>query len=45
MILPNLLGYDMRKITSVSMGEQLDGSVQRMVESGRYGSVSEVMTL
>ncbi|CDG16169.1 type II toxin-antitoxin system ParD family antitoxin [Xenorhabdus doucetiae] len=33
----------MRKITSVSMSEQLDGFVQRMVESGRYGSISEVM--
>lgn len=33
----------MRKITSISMGEQLDGFVQRMVESGRYGNVSEVM--
>ncbi|AYA41604.1 type II toxin-antitoxin system ParD family antitoxin [Xenorhabdus nematophila] len=33
----------MRKITSFSMGEQLDGFVQRMIESGRYGSTSEVM--
>ncbi|MGJ3447782.1 type II toxin-antitoxin system ParD family antitoxin [Enterobacter sp. PTB] len=33
----------MRKITSISMGEQLDGFVQRMVESGRYGNASEVM--
>ncbi|MBD2814548.1 type II toxin-antitoxin system ParD family antitoxin [Xenorhabdus sp. Flor] len=33
----------MRKITSVSMGKQLDGFVQRMIESGRYGSASEVM--
>ncbi|MBC8951071.1 MULTISPECIES: type II toxin-antitoxin system ParD family antitoxin [Xenorhabdus] len=33
----------MRKITSISMGKQLDGFVQRMIESGRYGSASEVM--
>lgn len=33
----------MRKITTISMGEQLDGFVQRMVESGRYGTASEVM--
>lgn len=33
----------MRKITTVSMGEQLDGFVQRMIESGRYGNASEVM--
>ncbi|MNE27775.1 Antitoxin ParD1 [compost metagenome] len=33
----------MRKITSISMGEQLDGFVQRMVESGRYGNASEVI--
>ncbi|WFQ81626.1 type II toxin-antitoxin system ParD family antitoxin (plasmid) [Xenorhabdus sp. SF857] len=33
----------MRKITSVSMGKQLDSFVQRMIESGRYGSASEVM--
>ncbi len=25
------------------MGKQLDGFVQRMIESGRYGSASEVM--
>ncbi|CDL86835.1 conserved hypothetical protein [Xenorhabdus cabanillasii JM26] len=33
----------MRKIASVSMGKQLDGFVQRMIESGRYGSASEVI--
>ncbi|MEQ1975110.1 type II toxin-antitoxin system ParD family antitoxin [Xenorhabdus sp. SGI240] len=33
----------MRKITSVSMGKQLDSFAQRMIESGRYGSASEVM--
>lgn len=33
----------MRKITTVSMGEQLDGFVQRMIESGRYGNASEVI--
>ncbi|WP_340611434.1 type II toxin-antitoxin system ParD family antitoxin (plasmid) [Xenorhabdus stockiae] len=33
----------MRKITTISMGDQLDGFVQRMIESGRYGNASEVM--
>ncbi|OWO83318.1 antitoxin [Photorhabdus luminescens] len=33
----------MRKITTVSMGEQLDRFVQRMIESGRYGNASEVI--
>lgn len=33
----------MRKITTISMGKQLDGFVQRMIESGRYGNASEVV--
>lgn len=33
----------MRKITSVSVGEQLDSFIARMVNTGRYGSASEVM--
>ena len=33
----------MRKITSVSVGEQLDSFITRMVKSGRYGAASEVM--
>lgn len=36
-------GVHYEKITSISMGKQLDGFVQRMIESGRYGSASEVM--
>lgn len=33
----------MRRTTSVTIGESLDGFVDRMVKSGRYGSTSEVM--
>lgn len=33
----------MGKITTVSIGEQLDGFISRMIKTGRYGSVSEVM--
>ncbi|MCW7549432.1 type II toxin-antitoxin system ParD family antitoxin [Photorhabdus sp. APURE] len=33
----------MRKITTVSMGKQLDRFVQHMIESGRYGNASEVI--
>ncbi|GAD32629.1 type II toxin-antitoxin system ParD family antitoxin [Photobacterium leiognathi] len=33
----------MRRTTSVTIGESLDGFVERMVKSGRYGSTSEVM--
>lgn len=33
----------MRKITTVSIGEQQDGFIARMIHSGRYGSASEVM--
>lgn len=33
----------MRRTTSVTIGESLDGFVDRMVKSGRYGLTSEVM--
>ncbi|EAB8478307.1 type II toxin-antitoxin system ParD family antitoxin [Salmonella enterica subsp. enterica] len=33
----------MGKITTVSIGEQLDGFISRMIKTGRYGSASEVM--
>nr|WP_319556706.1 type II toxin-antitoxin system ParD family antitoxin [uncultured Vibrio sp.] len=33
----------MRRTTSVTIRESLDGFVDRMVKSGLYGSTSEVM--
>ena len=33
----------MSRTTSVTIGESLDGFVGRMINSGRYGSTSEVM--
>ncbi|MUJ27930.1 type II toxin-antitoxin system ParD family antitoxin [Aliivibrio fischeri] len=33
----------MSRTTSVTIGESLDGFVGRMINSGRYGSASEVM--
>jgi antitoxin ParD1/3/4 len=33
----------MGRTTSVTIGESLDGFVTKMIESGRYGSTSEVM--
>lgn len=33
----------MARTTSVTIGEQLDAFVGRLIDSGRYGSTSEVM--
>ncbi|KGT88752.1 antitoxin [Erwinia typographi] len=33
----------MARTTSVTIGEQLDSFVSQLIDSGRYGSVSEVM--
>ena len=33
----------MARTTSVTIGSELDGFVTQLVESGRYGSTSEVM--
>ncbi|NUU64979.1 type II toxin-antitoxin system ParD family antitoxin [Enterobacteriaceae bacterium BIT-l23] len=33
----------MARTTSVTIGDQLDAFISRLIDSGRYGSVSEVM--
>ena len=33
----------MARTTSVTIGEQLDAFVHRLIDNGRYGSTSEVM--
>lgn len=33
----------MARTTSVTIGESLDGFIERMIATGRYGSTSEVM--
>jgi antitoxin ParD1/3/4 len=36
-------GGVMARTTSVTIGESLDGFIDRMIKTGRYGSTSEVM--
>jgi antitoxin ParD1/3/4 len=36
-------GPDMAKSTSISFGDHFEGFLHRQIESGRYGSVSEVV--
>ena len=33
----------MSRTTSVTIGESLDGFIEKMISTGRYGSTSEVM--
>lgn len=43
MLIVNTKVKIMSRTTSVTIGESLDGFINRMVKTGRYGSTSEVM--
>lgn len=37
------MGYVMAKNTSISLGDHFDGFIAHQIESGRFGSASEVV--
>ena len=37
------MGFNMAKNTSISLGEHFDGFIAHQLETGRYGSASEVV--
>ena len=37
------MGFNMAKNTSMSLGEHFDGFIAHQLETGRYGSASEVV--
>lgn len=38
-----LLGCDMAKNTSITLGDHFDGFIANQIDTGRYGSASEVI--
>lgn len=42
-LIVNTMGEVMSRTTSVTIGEQLNSFINRLIDSGRYGSTSEVM--